>query len=166
MGRCPQGHRPQGVHAEQGLAVPVVHLKSWFWLLNTPSVNVECSSNKCFFLLQVVMCTQKHTDKGVKILTTFGFPKYKRMTKIKHQKKSSWRSDSLENETEQRYILQKWLSMSLHKPLFSHLNFAVGLLFLKQTLYLLDTAVDVMSRKHIDFLCFSLLTASSVFTFL
>lgn len=54
--------------------------------------------------------------------------------KQKYQKKSSWRGGHLEDDTEQRPILQQQHSVSLHKPLFSNPYLAVGPLFLKQML--------------------------------
>ena len=92
-------------------------------------------------------------DRSGKILTTFGFEKCKRMTKIKHRKKPNQRSDGLENKTEQRLTLQKWYSMSLPSS-FLYLNLYDSAFISENRCFLYLLVEDATSKKHIDFLLF------------
>lgn len=79
---------------------PAPMVQSWLGLL-PPSLLWELShilpTNA--FSAQALICNQDHMDRRRKILTTSGFRKCKRRTKIKHQKQLNQRSDGSENET-------------------------------------------------------------------
>lgn len=81
-------------------------------------VTAGYSCTECLFCLYSYLQPRTH-GQGGKFVATFGSQKLKRMTKIKHKKKSSQKSDSLENETKQRFILQKWYSKSLLLSIFT-----------------------------------------------
>lgn len=132
-----------------------------------PFITAGYSFNKCFFCLSSYLQPRTH-GQGGKILTTFGFQKCYRMTKIKHQRKPNQKSDSLENETEQGFTLQRWYSMSLPSSFFFfYLNLYVAFSFLKTDAFSLClTQWRALQPENIDFLCFVLLTASSALKFL
>lgn len=97
-GWCQQVHPHWGAHSSVVAPSPVV--QSWLGL-RPPSCLWELPDilPTNAFSAQALICNQDHMDQCRKILTTSGFRKCKRRTKIKHQKQLNQRSDGSENET-------------------------------------------------------------------
>lgn len=154
----PSGWRQQ-VHPHWGahstVVAPSHMVQSWLGL-RPPSLLWELPNILLTnaFSAQALICNQDHMDQCRKILTTSGFQKCKRRTKIKHQKQLNQRSDGSENETSKDSHCKVALHTSASSS-FSHPDLYASALVSANTCFLCvpNPEEGTTTKKQTEFLC-------------